>query len=224
VKLKYIVEDDFRSLAIRSGVVAEMTGMRIEQSHPDLERTKEGAILRLTRMSEVSIRENPVLQGYRDLVRSVGRSPKKFPPAAESLIGQIRRTLRFPSINVAVDCYNVVVTDRFLAFGVHDMAKVGQTIRFRFSSGGESFLAVGSEHAKMTQRGDYVYADDGQVLAWLDSKDSDKVKVSLQTTDLIIVVQGTDRTERAYIEEAIGQACELIKRFCGGNYEMAPID
>ena len=224
MRLTYVLEKELSDLGIRSGVVAEMSGLSISESHPDLEKIKAAATDEVIAASESSIIENPVLEGYRELVRGVGRSLKKFPPAAESLIAQVRRTKHFPLINTAVDSYNVVVTRRYLALGVHDMAKIGQTIRFRLSPGGEPFVAVGSEHVKTTQAGDFLYADEKQVLAWLDSKDSDKVKVSLETTDLIMVIQGTARTDREYNAAAAREACTLITQFCGGQYEIGTID
>lgn len=224
MKLTYIVEEEFKGLGIHASVVAEMSGLSIQPSHPEIEKIKEEVAGKVAEMPDASIRDNSVLEGYRELVRGVGRSLKKFPPAAESLIAQVRRTGKFPTINTAVDCYNVVVSRRFLALGVHDVAKIGQEIRFRLSPGGEPFVAVGGEHVKTTQPGDFVYADDTQILAWLDSKDSDKVKVSLDTTDLIIVIQGTARTDREYNTATAKEACELITQFCGGSYEIGEID
>jgi DNA/RNA-binding domain of Phe-tRNA-synthetase-like protein len=224
MRLTYVLEKELRDLGIRSGVVAEMKGLSISEGHPDLEEIKAAAAADIMRATESSIKDNPVLEGYRELVRGVGRSLKKFPPAAESLIAQVRRTKHLPTINTAVDAYNVVVTRRCLALGVHDMAKIGQTIRFRLSPGGEPFVAVGSEHVKTTQAGDFLYADEKQVLAWLDSKDSDRVKVSLDTTDLIMVIQGTPQTDREYNVAAAKEACSLITQFCGGQYEIGTID
>jgi hypothetical protein len=61
-------------------------------------------------------------------------------------------------------------------------------------------------------------------LAWLDSKDSDKAKVSLETTDLIIVIQGTAITDRSYNLAVAEEVCALMTRFCGGSYQIASID
>ena len=219
----YLLSTELKDLGIRSGVVAEVHGLTVKQVDPELEALKSAAVEDVLRMSDAQIADNAVLEGYRELVRAVGRSLKRFPPAAENLLLQVKRTSRLPTINTAVDSYNIVVVRRMLALGVHDMAKIGRSIHFRLSPGGEPFTPVGSGSSKTTQSGDFVYADDSQVLAWLDSKDSDKVKISLDTKDLIIVIQGTARTDRLYNTTAAEEACHLVSRFCGGTFDIQEI-
>jgi hypothetical protein len=148
-------------------------------------------------------------------VSRIERSVKKFPPAAESLIQLIRRTRRFPAINAAVDAYNITVCHTHLALGVHDLDRLNGSITFRLSSGGESFRAVGSDTVKQTAPGDYLYADEARVLAWLDSKDSDEIKLSPMTKNVLIVIQGTSRTSRVDTRTAIEDAAKSFKPVAG---------
>lgn len=224
MKLKYVMAKELKAMGLVSSVVAEMTGLRIAAQSDELEELKRRAAEEVIALGDDALNANPVLNGYRELIRSIGRSLKKFPPAAENFIQQVKRTGRFPLINTAVDSYNLIVAKRMLALGVHDRAKLSGSISFRLSAGNEPFKAVGSEIAKATQSGDYVYADENGVLAWLDSKDSDDVKVSLDTTELVIIIQGTAKTERAYNRTAAEEACRLIARFCGGEFEIFPVD
>lgn len=223
MRLKYAMSSEIKALGILSTVVAEIHGVTIESEHPELNEIKNQAFARVMNMDDEFVLENPVLQSYRDLVKKVGRSAKKFPPAAESFIQLIRHSGRFPHINTAVDSYNVVVTKKFLALGVHDIDKLSGEITFRLSDGQEPFTSVGGEKIKYTQRGDFVYADKNQVLAWLDSKDSDLVKLALDTKNILIVIQGTHCTPQDYNLEAAEEACQLITRFCGGSYEIQKV-
>ena len=222
-KLKYIVDQKIKDLGIHASVVGEVSGLAIRPTDPELEDLKRNAVAKITSLSDEEITADPILESYRSLVQGRGRSLKKFPPAAENLIHQIRRIGAFPSINTAVDSYNIVAAERFLALGVHDAAKLGNTIHFRISEGNEPFTPVGGVETKFVAQGDFVYADDTRVLAWLDAKDSDEVKISLTTNDLIIIIQGTGATTREYNLSAVTQACCLITRFCGGDYEAFPI-
>lgn len=225
MRLTYKVEPEIKALGIRSIVVAEISGVEIREQDDQLEPLKQEATGAVLKMSEADLAANPVLEGYRKLVQKVGRSAKKFPPAAETLLRQVQRIKCLPRINTAVDSYNIAVTHHFLALGVHDIGKLqGDTVIFRLSPGGEPFVSVGSDIEKRTQPGDYLYADQAQVLAWLDSKDSDRVKLSLDTRDFVIVIQGTALTPREYNRVAAEEACQLIQRFCGGTYEIAAID
>ena len=223
MKLEYVVSKEIKELGILSTVVAEIYGVNIERKDDRLEELKRETASEVIAMSDEFIEKNPVLQSYRDLVKNTGRSLRKFPPAAESLILSVRRTGRFPLINVAVDSYNLVVAKRFLALGVHDMNTLGRKITFRLSNGQEPFTAVGSEKLKYTQPNDFVYADENRVLAWLDSKDSELVKISLDTKDMVVIIQGTHYTTREYNRAAAEEACELITRFCGGTYEIQEV-
>jgi DNA/RNA-binding domain of Phe-tRNA-synthetase-like protein len=222
--LEFVVNNEVKELGLVSAVAAEMTDVCVTPHHDELEQIKHGMAAKLAAMTEQDIQSHAVLEGYREVMRRIGRSLKKFPPAAESLLRQVRRTGKFPTINTVVDSYNVVVANRMLALGVHDRNQIVGRITFRRSNGGEQFRAVASEDDKTTQIGDLVYADDARVLAWLDSKDSDTVKVTMNTTALLIVIQGTSRTTRSYNLAAAEEACLLIQRFCGGKFEIKEIE
>lgn len=223
MKISYTVQPEIKSLGILATVVAEIYGVSIQESNSDLEQLKAQTVDNTLTIAPDTLEHNPILQSYRDLVSKVGRSAKKFPPPAQMLVELIRRRGILPTINTAVDAYNLVVVKTFLALGVHDLDKVGSAITFRLSPGQEPFRAVGSDSEKQTQAGDYVYADEHQVLAWLDSKDSDQVKLSLETKNIVLIIQGTDVTTREYNLAAAQEACKLITRFCGGKYEMQPL-
>jgi len=223
-KLTYIMDEAIKKLGIRGSAVVEISGLTIRPADLELEELKQQATGRILSLSDDEIQSDIILQSYRRLVEDMGRSLKKFPPAAENLVRQVRRTCAFPSINTAVDCYNIVAAARSLALGAHDLAKLGDTIYFRLSGGGEPFTPVGSTSTKFTQQGDFVYADSTRVLAWLDSKDCDDAKISLTTESMIIVIQGTDKTSREYNMHAAAEAGSLINRFCGGYHDVFAID
>lgn len=220
MKVGFHVAEDFRPLGLDSIVVAELSGLTVARSHPDLEAIKSEVLEEAAALSDAEIADNETLLGYRELVQSVGRSPKKFAPAPENLLMQLRRTGSFPTINTAVDSYNVIVARRYLALGVHDVARLHGDVSFRLSPGGEPFVSVGSRKTRHTVAGDYVYADERRVLAWLDSKDSDEVKISDDTSSMIIVIQGNRRTSADDNSRAAEEACELVTRFCGGSFEI----
>jgi len=221
--LQFHVTDEFRKLGIESSVVAELSGLEVSDSHPELEDIKAAVVQEVSALSPAELQASEVLEGYRELVQGLGRSLKKFPPAAEKLVVQLRDTGRFPTVNTAVDSYNVVVARRYLALGVHDVAKLVGDVSFRLSPGGEPFVSVGGQKTRFTMAGDYVYADEAQILAWLDSKDSDHVKVSLDTSEIVIVIQGTARTPVEYNLSAAREACELVTRFCGGSFQVREV-
>lgn len=224
MKLQYTIDPELKTLGIDASVAAELNDLTIRLRDGELDNLKREVIVELLALEESTFATQPILASYRKMVQSVGRSPKRFPPAAQSLIEQVRRNGTFPTVNTAVDSYNLVAARSYLALGAHDMAKVGSMIRFRLSNGEEPFVEVGSTKVKSTQGGDYVYADEHRVLAWLDSKDSNEVKLDMDTQDMVLVIQGAPGVHRDYNRRAAEQACELITRFCGGTFELSAID
>jgi DNA/RNA-binding domain of Phe-tRNA-synthetase-like protein len=214
------MEPEIRALGFASSIVCEVRGISIPEKAESLEEMKNDTLTMVLGLDDGLLKTDAILEGYRTQVASIGRSAKSFPPAAESLIQLIRRTRRFPSINVAVDAYNITVCRTRLALGVHDLDLVGDVIAFRLSPGGESFRAVGSDALKQTNPGDYLYADNARVLAWLDSRDSDEVKLGPATQNVLIVIQGTARTSRDYTRAAIEDAANRIVKFCGGTFDI----
>ena len=86
------------------------------------------------------ILNNDVVLGYREAVKSVGRSIKKFPPTAEALISNIYRRKSLMRVNGVVDIYNAHTISNFLAVGAHDISKTVGDISFTFAKGDELFL------------------------------------------------------------------------------------
>ena len=110
-----------------------------------------------------------------------------------------------------------------LSIGAHDADMITYPICFRLAKAGERFQAVGSEDLKLTQEGDYVYADQKQILAWMDSRDANNVKITERTSKILFVIQGNHATSVEYRVEGLTRACELIKSVCGGTYAIRVI-
>ncbi len=169
-----------------------------------------------TGVEEQELDTTPILQGYVELIRKIGRSPRKFPPSARALINIIKHRKKFPHVLPLVDIYNITTLTSYLSLGVHDLSKLEGTIQFRISSGGEVFYPIGGGE-KTTAPGDFVYADNKTVLAWLDVRDSELVKVTDKTRDIIIIVQGNLDTSLAYRMRALEVLCQQIVHSCGGT-------
>ncbi|MEE3652152.1 MULTISPECIES: B3/B4 domain-containing protein [unclassified Brenneria] len=213
----------FGAIGIDAVVVAELYDIDNTQPLlPDIALSCEAAARSVCNMPDDVIRDNTILQGYRDMIHRRGRSNKKFPPSAEALIGIVKRKGKFPSINTLVDIYNLAALEHFLSFGVHDRDLIKGDIWFRFSAGGEAFIPIGGGN-KATAKDDYVYADTEKVLAWLDSRDSDLAKVSPATKSVLIVVQGNAATSIAYRTHALNALCQRIVRNCGGEFTVYTI-
>ena len=136
---------------------------------------------------------HPVIQGYKDLLQSVGRSVKKNPPTVPALIRNIQHRGSIPCINSIIDIYNVEALNSFLAIGGHDFDKINDYIEFTVSEREDIFLPILSTE-KHVAKTDYVYRDEKGILAWLDVRDGENYKFDDKTKNAIFIIQGNLNT------------------------------
>ena len=149
----------------------------------------------------------PVVQGYIDLLKEVGRSVKKNPPTILALIKNIQSRGFLPTINSVIDIYNVECLRSFLAIGGHDLDKIQGPIEFTVSQKEDIFLPILSTEKKVSET-DPVYRDCQGVLAWLDVRDSEYYKFEDQTRNAIFIIQGNRATSVEMRLEALDRIRE----------------
>lgn len=220
----YTAEKALEFIGMERIVVAEIYG--VDNHRPldaEMERKREAALALALSLTDEELAVDPILEGYRDCLRQIGRSVKKFPPSAAALMSIVRRTGRFPDINPIVNIYNAHVVENKLSLGVHDIDKLDGPIRFRISQGGETFVPIGGGE-KITGEGDFLYADNHTVLAWLDARDSELVKIGEETQNLMIVAQGNAAASVDYRIQAVSAVCQDIVRCCGGSWNVSTVE
>ena len=157
---------------------------------------------------------HPVIQGYKDLLQSVGRSVKKNPPTVPALIRNIQHRGSIPCINSIIDIYNVEALNSFLAIGGHDFDKVHDYIEFTVSEREDIFLPILSTE-KHVAKTDYVYRDEKGILAWLDVRDGENYKFDDKTKNAIFIIQGNLNT-------SVEMRMEALKRIQDDLAECMP--
>ena len=157
---------------------------------------------------------HPVIQGYKDLLQSVGRSVKKNPPTVPALIRNIQHRGSIPCINSIIDIYNVEALNSFLAIGGHDFDKINDYIEFTVSEREDIFLPILSTE-KHVAKTDYVYRDEKGILAWLDVRDGENYKFDDKTKNAIFIIQGNLNT-------SVEMRMEALKRIQDDLAECMP--
>ena len=157
---------------------------------------------------------HPVIQGYKDLLQSVGRSVKKNPPTVPALIRNIQHRGSIPCINSIIDIYNVEALNSFLAIGGHDFDKIHDYIEFTVSEKEDIFLPILSTE-KHVAKTDYVYRDEKGILAWLDVRDGENYKFDDKTKNAIFIIQGNLNT-------SVEMRMEALKRIQNDLAECMP--
>ena len=157
---------------------------------------------------------HPVIQGYKDLLQSVGRSVKKNPPTVPALIRNIQHRGSIPCINSIIDIYNVEALNSFLAIGGHDFDKIHDYIEFTVNEREDIFLPILSTE-KHVAKTDYVYRDEKGILAWLDARDGENYKFDDKTKNAIFIIQGNLNT-------SVEMRMEALKRIQNDLAECMP--
>ena len=192
--MKIIINKSIAALGIKSVVIgiAKNVNPNAKLSDSFLEKQKKMEEWALNcNIDEVF--NHPVIQGYKDLLQSVGRSVKKNPPTVPALIRNIQHRGSIPCINSIIDIYNVEALNSFLAIGGHDFDKIHDYIEFTVSEREDIFLPILSTE-KHVAKTDYVYRDEKGILAWLDVRDGENYKFDNKTKNAIFIIQGNLNT------------------------------
>ena len=213
--MKIIINKSIAALGIKSVVIgiAKNVNPNAKLSDSFLEKQKKMEEWALNcNIDEVF--NHPVIQGYKDLLQSVGRSVKKNPPTVPALIRNIQHRGSIPCINSIIDIYNVEALNSFLAIGGHDFDKIHDYIEFTVSEKEDIFLPILSTE-KHVAKTDYVYRDKKGILAWLDVRDGENYKFDDKTKNAIFIIQGNLNT-------SVEMRMEALKRIQDDLAECMP--
>ena len=223
--MKIIINKSIAALGIKSVVIgiAKNVNPNAKLSDSFLEKQKKMEEWALNcNIDEVF--NHPVIQGYKDLLQSVGRSVKKNPPTVPALIRNIQHRGSIPCINSIIDIYNVEALNSFLAIGGHDFDKIHDYIEFTVSEREDIFLPILSAE-KHVAKTDYVYRDEKGILAWLDVRDGENYKFDDKTKNAIFIIQGNLNTSVEMRMEALKRIQEdLAECMPDMEFEIRVID
>ena len=223
--MKIIINRSIAALGIKSVVIgiAKNVNPNAKLSDSFLEKQKKMEEWALNcNIDEVL--NHPVIQGYKDLLQSVGRSVKKNPPTVPALIRNIQHRGSIPCINSIIDIYNVEALNSFLAIGGHDFDKIHNYIEFTVSEREDIFLPILSTE-KHVAKTDYVYRDEKGILAWLDVRDGENYKFDDKTKNAIFIIQGNLNTSVEMRMEALKRTQEdLVECMPDMEFEIRVID
>ena len=192
--MEFIIDKSIADIGIKSVVIgiAKNIDPQAKLSDSFLKKQKETEA-RALHCDVDGVLNNPITQGYADLLQRVGRSIKKYPPTVPAFIRNIQRRGSMPHINSVIDIYNVESLHSLLAIGGHDLDKIDGQIEFTVNKEEGVFLPISSteKHVAAT---DYVYRDPKGIIAWLGVRDGEQYKFDDGTKNAIFIIQGNANT------------------------------
>lgn len=210
--VEFIVTPEVKKLGI-DVCMAVFNGANIANKSLSLERHKKEDIKRL---EGVDIRNNKILEGYRELYQRIGI--KGHIPPAEHLIRLIQKNGRLPNVNTVVDSYNVVSIETFLSIGAHDLAHIKGNVVFGITDGTERYTPLGRTKPEAVKKGEYACMDSEKILCRMDIKQCEETKITKKTKSFMVYVQGNRYVSSEYLQKALGKVCENMVRCCGASY------
>jgi len=209
--VKLDVDRGCRDLGIKfCGAV--ISGVNVKKRHSGLERLKKDVV------GSYKFKQEKMLKGYKGIYDKLKIKGVKHP--IENLRIIIKKSSKLPTINNVVDAYNVVAFEKNLSIGAHDLDKIKGNVSIRITDGTEPYTPLGTGQAGKAEKGEYACMDDEKVICRMDIKQCDETKITGQTKNVFIYVQGNKATSDKYIRDALKRACENILKFCGGKYRV----
>jgi DNA/RNA-binding domain of Phe-tRNA-synthetase-like protein len=219
--LKFEVKKEVLDLGVKI-ITARIVGVQNTDSNEDFEIYKN---VELEKVKQEWVgkkyKDDPVLEGFRDLHTKAGRSNRDYVASPEGLRWLLLERGRFPHVNTLVDIYNLISLKTGLALGAHDVDKVNGNITLRLTKGDERFVPLGKTEPQSIFGGEYGYCDDGNnVICRLEVLQVDTTKVTNESKDIFMIIQGNANTEVEFVKKAAEEVCQLITKYCGGAYSF----
>ena len=190
---------------------AELIGLNIKKKHMGLEKLKDDI------EKKAKLDEN-VIEGYEKVYKNLGLENIKC--SVYNLIDLVKRGGKLPTINTLVDSYNLISLKYSLVVGAHDREKIKGSLGFKILNGTEYYIPLSKKEREQINAGEFGVIDEEKVLCRLDIKQGEQTKVTEDTKNIILYVEGNENASDELLDMAIKEMCDLILKFCGGNYRL----
>ncbi|PIU21477.1 MAG: methionine--tRNA ligase [Candidatus Diapherotrites archaeon CG08_land_8_20_14_0_20_34_12] len=211
-EINFSISEEAKKIGIKSRY-AILTNLEIKSKNNQLEKFKEEFE---KKAKEKNFENNEIVEAYK--VQRTAEFKNELTPA-ERLLGMIKKAGKLPTINSFVDAYNVVSVDSGLTIRAHDLDKLKGDLEFVILKEDKEFIPMGAKEKAVAKKGEYAIIDSlGNVLCRMDVRQDDESKITKNTKNAVLEVQGNSKTGDKLLEEKMKEACDLIVKYCGGNY------
>lgn len=218
----------------------------IFEQHPDLilgvavahgvdNKGSSGEVITLLREAEKrvleSIGDQPISQlshiaPWREAYRKFGSKPKEYHSSIENLVRRIAKGEEVRHINKLVDIYNFISLKYMVPVGGEDMVKIEGDVLLTVAAENEKpIVLLGEKEARPPHSGEVIYKDNnGAICRRWNWKEAERTKLTEETKDAFMVVEGLLPAGKEEIEKAIGELAGMVKKYCGGEVRAVILD
>jgi len=169
-------------------------------------RAREFSLDRLSRNGQIVV--------VRGLQKSFGFDPVRYRPSSESLLRRVLKGQGLYQINTAVDVNNLCSLEFLLPMCSYDLRHVKGQVRVRIGEPGEEYPGIGRQVFQAENK--VIIADDSSIMGSTVS-DSERTKVSTETTDILLAIYGPANMDPRIIERYATLAGQRMVEFNGGQ-------
>lgn len=201
----------FPGLFVAEGDIGPLS---IKEKNPRLEILKGEIITEIReRYTLEQVKDEPLFRAYRNFFWSVGIDPTKTRPASEALIRRVLAGKMLPTINTAVDAYNLASIRTGVPMGAFDAGILNGNLEMRFAQEGEEFIGIGMEKPLILHKNQIILSDDKEVVAIYPYRDSDATKITHATKTIHIVACGVPDVKRETVITALELSTGYLKEY-----------
>ena len=165
-----------------------------------------------------SLKEMSGIAATRKVYRVCGKDPSRYRPASEALIRRMLQGKELYQRDTLVDLVNLASIAYGYSIGGFDADKFeGNTLTLGVGKAGEPYEGIG--RGMINIEGLPVYRDKiGGV--GTPTSDNERTKMNIDTTHLVVLINGYDGDEQ-HVRENAEYIIQLLKKYCqsdGGSY------
>lgn len=174
----------------------------------------------------VSIPDHPRIAPWREAYRRFGAKPKDYPSSIENLVRRVSKGHSLPRINTLVDLYNTVSLRRLLPAGGEDLDRIDGDVLLAIAGEDEAPVRLlGEPEERAPRPGEVIYKDAvGALCRRWNWKEADRTKLTPETRNAVLVLEGLPPVGRAEVAEAAEELAGLVRIHCGGEIRTALLD
>jgi DNA/RNA-binding domain of Phe-tRNA-synthetase-like protein len=167
-----------------------------------------------------TLKQMTSISATRSVYKACGKDPSRYRPASEALIRRVLQGKELYQIDTLVDLINLASIAFGYSIGGFDADKFkGDTLTLGIGREGEPYEGIG--RGMINIHGLPVYRDaEGGV--GTPTSDNERTKIELQTTHLVVLINGYDGNEARVVENA-RYIQSLLRKYCqsdGGHYDV----
>jgi DNA/RNA-binding domain of Phe-tRNA-synthetase-like protein len=220
--MNFTMSDDCLALGLRAGAIIFRT-VHIADASPALraEISHAAEAVRHEHADPASVRAIPEVAAFQAILREVAANPRRDPPSVDRLLTTAIKRGHLPAINSLVDAYNLVSLRTLCSLGAHDLDVIALPVELRLFNGRETFVPLGREGSEKVRAGEFGYVDAAdRVLCRLDVRQAEFSKVTADTENVLLIIEGTASHAPETIRRAFAETIDLVTHHCGGWAEI----